>query len=76
MAYFANGSEAGALLFDAQCTECPIAESGCPVRVIQELYNYDQCENDQPADVLGVLVGDDEGCRMFPRIRKAVSRRE
>lgn len=45
MGYFANGCEGDYL--DSQCFECRINDAYCPVRQVQDLYNYKQCKDGQ-----------------------------
>ena len=65
MGYFSNGSEGMAL--DAECIECA-AFTGCPIALVQLMYNYDQVGNQLAGDILNTLVkqkdGEYIGCQM------------
>lgn len=77
MAYFSNGCEGEVL--DAQCAECPVGKPdiGCPVALVQMLYNYDQLdERGEPnklAELMNVLINEDGECQMRKSILQAAS---
>lgn len=79
MAYFPNGT-AGLCFIEEQCANCvhwPVHEDdpGCAVDLIHNLYNYDQCANDERGkaikSILEMLIPTTEGglhpdqCSMF-----------
>lgn len=68
MAYFANGSE-GAIL-EAQCAECPIGDKLCPVRHVQEWYNYEQIGNNRLRYALELLVDEKGICQLKPLLEE------
>ena len=70
MAYFSNSTD-GAIL-DGQCDECihEDPEAGCPVALVQMLFNYDQCGIGKLESCLNMLVNVDGICLMKPVIEK------
>lgn len=67
MAYFANSSEGAAL--DNECQDCPFFKRNCPILRVQEVYNYDQCNNDVASQILYDLIKDDGTCSMKQEYR-------
>ena len=73
MAYFSNGSEGE--VFDVECIECPLGETGCPVAGVQMSYNYKACNNPVAREILNDLVtqkrnGEYVGCQLKPLIEE------
>jgi hypothetical protein len=72
MAYFSNSTAGDA--FDAQCGACPLGagtgEHGCPVALVQLMFNYDQVGNDVAEKILGILVSDKTLCAVYPLAKK------
>ena len=63
MAYFSNGSEG--MCFDDQCAKCHFGRSPCPIAKVQQLYNYDACNNEVATKILDELVKNDGTCNFF-----------
>lgn len=79
MGYFPNGTAAEA--FEnyncAHCKHGPVDEDsdGCPIWMAHLAFNYDQFDNKQVADILGMLiprdkVGQNSECAMFLAINE------
>ena len=68
MAYFANGSEG--MVFDEQCLVCKYGEDACPIAYVQQMFNYDACNNEVATKILDYLVKPDGTCMMFQVFRK------
>ena len=68
MAYFANGSEGEC--FEDQCEECRYGERPCPVALVQQLYNYDACNNKVATNIMNDLVKNDGTCEMYKMFEK------
>lgn len=72
MAYFSNGSE-GAYLYN-QCLDCIhyVEDLGCPVALVQMLYNYDQMKegNEKLREAMNLLINENGQCLMKPVIEK------
>lgn len=63
MAYFPNGSSGE--VFDEQCGRCRYGEQFCPIWAVQNIYNYDACNNEVATKILNDLVKNDGTCAMF-----------
>ena len=63
MAYFPNGTSGE--VFDEQCGRCRYGEGFCPIWGVQNVYNYDACNNEVARKILYDLVKDDGTCAMF-----------
>ena len=74
MAYFPNGC-AGEVL-DVQCADCPLGEGPCPVALVQMMFNYDQCSDDQAKlrQAMSCLVDDEGMCQVRKQILDNVTR--
>ena len=73
MAYFSNSSEG--MMLDAECSECPLGEKGCPIYMVQASYNYEACNNVIARAILNHLVKQEAdghyiGCQMKPFIEQ------
>lgn len=73
MAYFSNSTE-GEIL-DNQCMQCKLYEEGCPIAIVQELYNYDQItvENaghPQMREAMNILIDESGICKMYVLVNK------
>lgn len=68
MAYFSNGSEGAC--FDNQCAKCKYGEGACPIALVQEMYNYDACNNKVATLILEELVKEDGTCCMYKLFEK------
>ena len=63
MAYFSNSTEGE--VFDLQCSKCKYGEEPCPIAFVQNIYNYDACNNKTAREILDALVMDDGTCVMY-----------
>jgi len=63
MAYFANGTEG--TVFEHQCSICKYGEKNCPIAFVQQMYNYDACNNEIARKILDELVADNGTCAMW-----------
>ena len=68
MAYFSNGTEG--MVFDEQCLVCKYGEDACPIAYVQQMFNYDACNNEVATKILDYLVKPDGTCMMFQVFRK------
>ncbi len=73
MAYFSNGTEG--MVFDEECSNCRLGTEQCPIAFVQQMFNYDACNNEVATTILNCLVkqGDNFeylGCQMKPLIDK------
>lgn len=68
MAYFANGTEG--TVFDHQCSLCKYGDKNCPIAFVQQMYNYDACNNEVARKILDELVRDDGTCAMWKEFQK------
>lgn len=68
MAYFSNSSDGEFL--DIQCADCihEDPDAGCPIALVQMMFNYDQIGNNKLRDALNMLVSKDGICKMKPFI--------
>jgi hypothetical protein len=62
MAYFSNSTE-GMAFYD-ECAKCKYGTLECPVHYVQNMYNYDACNNEVATKILSELVRDDGTCVM------------
>jgi len=80
MGYFANGTDG--MYFDEQCSRCIHDQDeigvGCPVALVQSLYNYDQHKEGQEKlkECLTHLVDDAGDCKMKEMIDLKYIKRE
>ncbi len=72
MAYFSNGSEGEYL--DNQCAECPLGEVACPVRHVQDNFNYDQVAKGQEKlrEAMNLLISPEGKCQLRPLVLQLV----
>lgn len=63
MAYFPNTS-AGEV-FDRQCMRCKYGQKACPIALVQQVHNYEACNNKVAREILDTLVSDRGVCAMF-----------
>lgn len=74
MAYFANGSK-GAIL-DNQCDNCKFGQAidngGCPIRFVQEWFNYDAVNNETATQILDSLIDPEGNCIMLKRYKNSL----
>jgi formate hydrogenlyase subunit 6/NADH:ubiquinone oxidoreductase subunit I len=68
MGYFSNGTEGS--VFDYQCSLCKYGEEPCPIRSVQEDYNYDACNDKTARAILDELVADNGTCAMWKQFKK------
>jgi len=68
MAYFANGIEGE--VFYHQCSLCKYGDKDCPIAFVQEMYNYDACNNKVARKILDELVTDNGTCAMWKEFQK------
>lgn len=68
MAYFPNG--ASGELFEEQCAQCKYGLEGCPIYMVQSMYNYDACNNKTASAILNALVDQQGRCTMFMMFKK------
>lgn len=70
MAYFSNGTEG--MILDEQCAVCihEDQDAGCPIALVQMLYNYDQIGNDDLQAAMNILINEKGRCQMKPLIDK------
>ena len=73
MAYFANSTEGS--VFEHQCSICKYGDGDCPIRFVQEVYNYDACNNETARAILDALVQDDGTCAMFEEFEEDFKRK-
>jgi len=66
-AYFSNGTEG--TVFDHQCSLCKYGEKNCPISFVQQMYNYDACNNKVAREILDELVKDNGTCAMFKEFK-------
>ncbi len=70
MAYFSNSTDGDRL--QQQCDTCIAGREGacCPVRIVQDLYNYDQLDKGQEKlkEAMEVLIDKEGICQMRPII--------
>ena len=68
MAYFPNGT-AWACWADDNCFECRHFDDGCPIDLLHNLYNYDQCDDERLRSILSTFIPETSGsvgrCAMF-----------
>jgi len=74
MAYFSNGTEG--MVFDYQCSICKYGEQNCPIALVQEVYNYDACNNVVARKILDTLVADNGECAMFKEFKKDFTKQD
>ena len=74
MAYFSNGTEG--MVFDYQCSLCRYEYDDCPIALVQELYNYEACNNKVARKILDTLVENDGTCAMFKEFKDDFSDKE
>jgi len=74
MAYFSNGTEG--MKFKYQCSLCRYGEEQCPIALVQELYNYEACNNATAQGILNILVENDGTCTMFKEFEGDFSNKE
>lgn len=67
MAYFANGTEG--MVFYHQCSLCKYGDKDCPIAFVQEIYNYDACNNEIARQILDELVADNGTCAMWKEFK-------
>ena len=67
MGYFSNGTEG--TVFDHQCSLCKYGEKNCPIAFVQQMYNYDACNNKVAREILDELVKDNGTCAMFKEFK-------
>jgi len=67
MAYFANGTEG--TVFEHQCSICKYGEKNCPIAFVQQMYNYDACNNEIARKILDELVADNGTCAMWKEFK-------
>ena len=72
MAYFSNSTEGS--VFEYQCSLCKYGDQACPIAFVQEMYNYDACNNEVARKILDELVEDNGGCAMFKEFKKDFSK--
>lgn len=63
MAYFSNSSEGSCL--DEQCEQCRYGQDACPVYYVQNMYNYEACNNKVARKILDHLICNCGTCTMF-----------
>ncbi len=68
MAYFSNSTDG--MAFDDQCQICKYGEEPCPIALVQNLYNYDVCNNEVARKILDSLVKDNGTCEFFRQFQK------
>jgi hypothetical protein len=56
---------------DRQCDECPLGKGPCPVFLVQQLHNYDQCDNVKLEQAMNLLINEDGICQVRPQILRA-----
>lgn len=71
MAYFSNSTEGAP--FDEECASCKYGEDPCPIALVQNLYNYDACNNKTARAIFDGLVTDDGVCQMKKEFKKDFS---
>ena len=72
MAYFANGTEG--MMLDEQCEGCLYGMNDdvlCPVSAVQNIFNYEQCDNPKLAEAMNLLIGQDGYCKMKKAMAEA-----
>ena len=74
MAYFSNSTEGS--VFEYQCSLCKYGETNCPIAFVQEVYNYDACNNEVARKILDSLVADNGECSMFKEFKKDFEKKE
>jgi len=67
MAYFSNGTEGE--VFYHQCSLCKYGDKACPIALVQEMYNYDACNNEVARKILDELVADNGTCAMWKEFK-------
>lgn len=67
MAYFSNSTEG--TKFDHQCSLCKYGEESCPIALVQQLYNYDACNNEIATKILDALVSNNGTCSMWQQFK-------
>ena len=68
MAYFPNGASGEA--FEEQCARCKYGQEGCPIYMVQSMYNYEACNNKTASAILNALVTQQGRCTMFMMFKK------
>jgi hypothetical protein len=74
MAYFSNSTEGETL--EVQCCDCPLGPSGCPVHLVQLLYNYEQlCDGQEKLkEAMEILIDDKGVCQVRNKVLQGVTR--
>lgn len=74
MAYFSNNTDG--TIMELQCEDCPLGVEGvsCPIRMVQDLYNYDQIGNKKLKGAMNELINKKGICQLRPLVMEIIAK--